>query len=164
MSCCSEFLGHATVAHFFPFSSSFHPPSLLSAFSPCPVTELSVWTDCDIGCVGDRLAGVISEGEKNISGSLYLTPFHFHQPLMEEGLVEIAGNVFHLFFKRWLSVLESIFEFNVSLNFSERRKKLMQKVATLSLKCLELLMCSQPYKSLLHIIIQTIYQVFPCIN
>lgn len=78
--------------------------------------------------------------------------------------MEIAGNVFHLFFKRWLSVLESIFEFNVSLNFSERRKKLMQKVATLSLKCLELLMCSQPYKSLLHIIIQTIYQVFPCIN
>lgn len=79
--------------------------------------------------------------------------------------MEIAGNVFHLFFKRWLSVLESIFEFNVSLNFSEGgKKKLMQKVATLSLKCVELLMCSQPYKSLLHIIIQTIYQVFPCIN
>lgn len=37
--------------------------------------------------------------------------------------MEIAGNVFHLFFKRWLSVLESIFDFNVSLNFSEGGKK-----------------------------------------
>lgn len=87
------------MAHFFPFSSSFHPPSVLSAFSPCPVTELSVWTDCDIGCVGDRLAGVISEGEKNISASLYLTPFHFHQLLMEEGLSGDSRECFSLIFQ-----------------------------------------------------------------
>lgn len=83
------------MAHFFPFSSSFHPPSVLSAFSPCPVTELSVWTDCDIGCVGD----VISEGEKNISASLYLTPFHFHQLLMEEGLSGDSRECFSLIFQ-----------------------------------------------------------------
>lgn len=60
-----------------PLFFSFFPllSSLPSAFFLCPVTEPSVWTDCDIGCVGDRLAGVISEGEKNRSASLYLTPF-----------------------------------------------------------------------------------------
>lgn len=76
--------------------------SLPSAFSPCPVTEPSVWTDCDIGCVGDRLAGVISEGEKNRSASLYLTPSLLHQPLMKEGLTGDTGegNIIHLYFKK----------------------------------------------------------------
>jgi len=43
-----------------------------------------VWSDCDIGCVGDRLTGVISAGEKNRSASLYLTPSLLHQLLMKE--------------------------------------------------------------------------------
>lgn len=59
-----------------------HTSSPLFLLSPCPVTEPSVWTDCDIGCVGDRLAGVISEGEKNRSVSLYLTPSFLHPSLM----------------------------------------------------------------------------------
>lgn len=106
---CSEPPGHATVA-FLPLLTSplffLILSSLPSAFSPCPVTEPSVWTDGDIGCVGDRPVGVISEGEKNRSASLYLTPFLLHQPLMTGGLTRdtVAGNVIHLFFKRWLSL------------------------------------------------------------
>lgn len=93
-----------------------HLSCLPSAFSPCPVTEPSVWTDCDIGCVGDRLADVISEGEKNRSASLYLTPSPTHQTLMKEGLTRdtVVGNVSHLFFKRWLSLSKGLFEFKVS--------------------------------------------------
>ena len=68
----------ATGTRHSPFLPPLTPPffslgssSLPAAFSPCPVTEPSVWTDCDIGCVGDRLAGVISEGEKNRSASSF---------------------------------------------------------------------------------------------
>lgn len=56
-------------------------------FPPCPAPEPGVWTDCDIGCVGDGLAGVISEGErkkeKNRSASLYLTPSSLLQQLQD---------------------------------------------------------------------------------
>ena len=75
------------------------------------MTEPSVWTDCDIGCVGDRLTGVISEGgEKQIGVSLLntLAP----SPAADEGRTdgEIAGNVIHLFFqKRWLSFTKRLF-------------------------------------------------------
>lgn len=117
---CTLLLRALTVTHLYPCwllpSSSFPSFILPSAFSPCPVTEPSVWTDCDIGCVGDRLADVISEGEKNRSASLYLTPSPTHQTLMKEGLTRdtVVGNVSHLFFKRWLSLSKGLFEFKVS--------------------------------------------------
>lgn len=91
---CSKPPGHASVTSFTPVDFSPLPPhfspSFLPSFPPfcflhpCPVTEPGVWTDCDIGCVGDRLAGVISEGEENSSASLYLTPSLLHQPLMRD--------------------------------------------------------------------------------
>lgn len=58
--------------------------TLSSTYSSCPVSEPGMRSDCDIGCVGDRFAGVISDGEKNSSVSLYLTPSLRHQPLMNE--------------------------------------------------------------------------------
>lgn len=143
--------------------------SLPSAFSPCPVTEPSVWTDCDIGCVGDRLAGVISEGEKNRSASLYLTPSLLHQPLMKEQLTRdtVEGNVIHLFFKRWLSFSsKGLFEFKVSGKFHESRKQ-MQKEIILILNVWKLwlsLALSQTYVSLLHIITHSVYQTFSHTN
>jgi len=77
-----------------------------------------VWTDCDIGCVGDRLAGVISEGEKNRSASLYLTPSLLHQPLMKEGLGGDSRKCYSFIFQKVAIFLpQEPFEFKVSWKF-----------------------------------------------
>lgn len=69
--------GTCTSRTFLPLltpSSSLISSFLLPVFTPCPVTEPGVWSDCDIDCVGDRLTGVISEVEENRSATLYSTP------------------------------------------------------------------------------------------
>lgn len=97
-----------------PFFFFLISSSLPSAFSPCPVPELSVWTDCDIGCVGDRPAGVISEGRENRSASLYLTPSLLHRPLMKEGLTGDSGECYSFIFQKVDIFLGAPFEFKVS--------------------------------------------------
>lgn len=98
-----------TLVDFFPFfliSSSL--PSL-----PCD------WTQC-VDWLWYWLRGSqahwcdIWRGEKQISVSLLNTLLP--PPAADEGKdwLEIAENVIHLFFKRWLSLSASLFEFKVS--------------------------------------------------
>lgn len=81
-------------------------------FPACPVPEPSVWTDCDIGCVGDRPAGVISEVEKNRSASLYLTP-SLLPPAADEGRTDWRWQaILFIYFSKgsylsWRAVLSS---------------------------------------------------------
>lgn len=129
---CSEPPGHSQshtflallTSPFFFLLISSSPPF---APSPCPVTEPSVWTDRDIGCVGDRLAGVISEGEKNRSVSLYLTPSLLHQSLMKEGLTGDSSGCIIYFseggYLSWRAFLSSRSPGN-SINKNKLRRKL----------------------------------------
>lgn len=75
-----------------------HPPSLLLSLPALwlnPVCGLTV-----ILAVGDRLTGVISEGEGNRSASLYLTPSLLHQPLMKEGLTGDSRECYSFIFQK----------------------------------------------------------------